>query len=72
VGYFGPKIEAERDETLSQYLQNVIRRLNYHGKNNPALSAGITSSMRITVYFKLRTRLPVFLPVEHENLALTA
>ncbi len=72
MGYFGPKIEAERDETLSQYLQNVIRRLNYHGKNNPALSAGITSSMRITVYFKLRTRLPVFLPVEHENLALTA
>jgi hypothetical protein len=57
-----------------------------HGKNNPALSAGITSSMifmlqaqdffalraRITVYFKLRTRLPVFLPEEHENPALTA
>jgi hypothetical protein len=32
----------------------------------PALRA------RITVYFKLRTRLPVFLPVEHENPALTA
>jgi hypothetical protein len=26
VGDFGPKIEAEKDETLSQYLQNVVRR----------------------------------------------
>jgi hypothetical protein len=26
MGHYGPKIEAERDETLSQYLQNVVRR----------------------------------------------
>ncbi len=26
VGHFGPKIEAEKDKTLSQYLQNVVRR----------------------------------------------
>jgi hypothetical protein len=26
VGHFGPKIEAEKDETLTQYLQEVVRR----------------------------------------------
>jgi hypothetical protein len=63
-----------------------LKNKSLHGKKNPALSAGITSSMifmlqaqdfpalraRITVYFKFRTRLLVFLPVEHENPALTA
>ncbi len=50
-----------------------------HGKNSPALRAWFTSSKifhavraRITVYFKLRTRLPIFLLSEHENPALTA
>jgi hypothetical protein len=26
MGHFQPKIEAEKDETLSQYLQNMARR----------------------------------------------
>jgi hypothetical protein len=26
VGHYGPKIEAKKDETLSQYLQDVVRR----------------------------------------------
>jgi hypothetical protein len=26
VGHFGPIIEVEKDETLSQYLQDVVRR----------------------------------------------
>jgi hypothetical protein len=25
MGHFGPKIEAQKDETLSQHLQNVAR-----------------------------------------------
>jgi hypothetical protein len=53
--------------------------INPYGKNSPALRAWFTSSKifhavraRITVYFKLRTRLPIFLLSEHENPALTA
>ncbi len=26
MGHFGQKIEAEKDETLSQYLQDMVRR----------------------------------------------
>jgi hypothetical protein len=26
MGHYGPKFEAERDETLSKYLQDMVRR----------------------------------------------
>jgi glycerophosphoryl diester phosphodiesterase len=29
-GFFRTKIEAEKDETLSQYLQNVVKNINLY------------------------------------------
>jgi hypothetical protein len=60
MGHFGPIIEAERDETLGQYLQIMVRRLQSslldlrHLQIRPSRHPRAGILVKISLYFHIK------------------